>query len=93
MTHPVGQKNPNPWALCDIHGNVWEWVQDTWHNNYNGAPEKGESWEGGESNNFRVFRGGAFYDLSGQCWSSNRNRFHQSSFRNPRVGFRLAKSC
>ena len=44
-------------GMCDFC-NVWEWVQDTWHINYNGAPEKGESWEGGENNNFRVFRGG-----------------------------------
>jgi formylglycine-generating enzyme required for sulfatase activity len=42
-THETGQKEPNPWGLYDIHGNVWEWVQDWWHDNYNGAPTDGRS--------------------------------------------------
>lgn len=60
--HPVGQKKPNPWGLYDMHGNVWEWVQDRYHSSYDGAPTDGSAWEDGSSS-LRVLRGG--------CWSSS----------------------
>jgi formylglycine-generating enzyme required for sulfatase activity len=43
-TAPVGSFPPNPFGLYDTAGNVWEWVQDCWHKNYNGAPADGSVW-------------------------------------------------
>lgn len=43
--HPVGTRQPNSWGLHDMHGSVLEWVQDCWHEDYNGAPTDGSAWE------------------------------------------------
>ena len=45
QTAPVGSFQPNPFDLYDTAGNVWEWVQDCWHENYEGAPKDGTAWE------------------------------------------------
>ena len=59
-THPVGQKAPNGWGLHDMLGNVWEWVEDCWHNGYGGAPTDGTAWTTGGDCNRRVLRGGSW---------------------------------
>jgi formylglycine-generating enzyme required for sulfatase activity len=67
-THPVGQKDPNSWGLHDMHGNVWDWVQDSWHSDYNGAPDDGSAWESGDGPS-RVLRGGSRDSGAGNCRS------------------------
>jgi formylglycine-generating enzyme required for sulfatase activity len=59
-THPVGELKPNAWGLHDVHGNVWEWCQDSWHGNYQGAPVDGSAWQEAESGAYRVLRGGSW---------------------------------
>ncbi len=59
-THPVGQKRPNRWGFYDMYGNVNEWVQDRWHDNYNDAPSDGSAWESGKSPR-RMLRGGSWF--------------------------------
>ena len=60
-THPVARKKPNPWGLYDMHGNVWEWVQDVWHAGIEDAPTDGSAWlESTERHNHGVTRGGSF---------------------------------
>ena len=57
-TQRVAQKRPNAFGLFDMHGNVWEWVQDCWHGDYSGAPTDGSAWTTGCSSSSRVLRGG-----------------------------------
>lgn len=70
-THPAGQKKPNAWGLYDMHGNVWEWTQDTWHSGYEGAPQDGSAWEDGNTT-LRVGRGGSWMDGPNICQSAFR---------------------
>ena len=59
-TVPAGSFPPNDFGLHDIHGNVWEWVEDCWNGSYDGAPRDGSAW-GSVQCGRRVVRGGAWY--------------------------------
>ena len=61
QTIPVGSFPPNAFGLYDMHGNVWEWCQDAWHESYDGAPQGGSAWES-EAVDSRMLRGGSWYD-------------------------------
>jgi formylglycine-generating enzyme required for sulfatase activity len=60
-TTAVGAYPPNPWGLCDTHGNVQEWVEDCWNKSYGGAPKDGSAWTTGDCSH-RVLRGGSWDD-------------------------------
>jgi formylglycine-generating enzyme required for sulfatase activity len=78
--------------LHDTSGNVWEWVQDCWHETYDVAPEDASPWleSGGGDCGRRVLRGGSWFYRPGYVRSANRNRF-APDVRDDDVGFRLAQ--
>ncbi len=90
-THPVGEKNPNNWHLRDMHGNVWEWVEDDWHDNYDGAPKDGSDWTNTPRGAYRVICGGSWIRDAHVCRSANRLSNRPGS-RFSGVGFRLSRS-
>ncbi|TXI28776.1 MAG: TIR domain-containing protein [Nitrosomonas oligotropha] len=91
-TLPVGSFASNAFGLYDMHGNVWEWMQDCWHENYRGAPVDGSAWLGVNSGNCsrRVVRGGSWDCDPQSLWSASRNGYFSveaSDF----LGFRIAR--
>ncbi|MFM7876152.1 MAG: SUMF1/EgtB/PvdO family nonheme iron enzyme [Microcystis panniformis] len=73
QTTPVGQFPPNAFGLYDMHGNVWEWCADTWHDNYDGAPTDGSAWIENGDDNRSPLRGGSWGNHPSFCRSAYRN--------------------
>jgi formylglycine-generating enzyme required for sulfatase activity len=86
---PVGSYTPNDFGLFDMHGNVWEWVQDCYHDSYDGAPTTNKAWESGECAK-RVLRGGSWDNIPYFLRSAFRLR-NSASFRYSSFGFRLVQ--
>ena len=87
QTHPVGTKLPNPFGLYDMHGNVWEWVEDHYHDSYQGAPTDGSAWRTDREDSSRVLRGGSWHYI-GSYRSADRINYHPD-FRINDYGFRV----
>jgi len=89
-SHPVGEKLPNPFDLYDMHGNVWEWTEDCWNENYIGAPADGRAWTAGDCSR-RVVRGGSWFGLPQFLPSAYRLRY-SAALRFNLFGFRVART-
>jgi formylglycine-generating enzyme required for sulfatase activity len=87
QTSPVGSFQPNPFGLYDTAGNVWEWVEDCWHENYNGAPTDGSAWLAANDGR-RVIRGGAWNYRPDYLRASYRSNTINGGFN---IGVRLAQ--
>jgi len=89
-TAPVGRYNANGFGLHDMHGNVWEWVEDCYKDSYSGAPADGSAFVN-QSCSYRVLRGGSWDIYPQNLRSANRSRF-TPSLRGYVLGFRVART-
>ena len=89
-TSPVGSFPANAFSLHDMHGNVWEWVEDCWNDAYNGAPNGGSAWLQGDCAR-RVMRGSSWFNWTRQLRSAH--RFGNSAVVRTNVyGFRVVRT-
>jgi formylglycine-generating enzyme required for sulfatase activity len=91
-SHPVGEKEPNAFGLHDMHGNVWEWVEDDWHVDYKGAPADGSAWVDDPRGGVQMVRGGSWGSRAGRCRSACRDGFIPEIRFDLNVGFRVVAS-
>lgn len=87
-TNEVMKLSPNAFGLYDMHGNVYEWCADYWHDNYENAPTDGSVWTDGGFETHRVLRGGSWANNPGSCRSASRLGYYPA----PQVaiiGFRV----
>ena len=84
----VGQFPANAFGLYDMHGNVWEWCQDTWHGSYKGAPKDGSAWIK-DTNRSQVLRGGSWSNYPENCRSAFRDFSVTHDYNNFLIGFRV----
>lgn len=91
MTTPVGTYPANAFGLHDLCGNVWEWVQDCWHDSYQGAPVNAQAWEEAGNHHERVLRGGSWNDRPRYLRAAYRVKDYPSG-RQIFRGFRVARS-
>ena len=93
MTLPVDSFDPNPWGLYQVHGNVYEWVDDCWHSNYVGAPDDGSAWTTPDCAR-HVLRGGSWHFPSWHVRAASRGAvaFAVSTMVLPPAGLRVART-
>ncbi|MEM9007979.1 MAG: SUMF1/EgtB/PvdO family nonheme iron enzyme [Cyanobacteria bacterium P01_F01_bin.86] len=88
QTTEVGSFPANAFGLYDMHGNVWEWCLDHWHDSYEGAPTDGRPWLSSDENAPRLLRGGSWVNHPGDCRAANRIRLARVN-RSINIGFRV----
>lgn len=90
QTVPVGTFPPNAFGVYEMHGNVWEWCADNWHNSYKNAPIDGSIWLTSDKY-VKLLRGGSWYDNPGNCRSAFRDRYARD-VPGSDLGFRVVSS-
>gem|GEM_PF-4323433 len=90
QTAPVGSLKPNAMNLYDMHGNVWEWVEDCWNGNYQNAPSDGSAWTKGDCS-LRVVRGGSWATDVNGARSADRG-WNRPNAGSRSIGFRVART-
>jgi formylglycine-generating enzyme required for sulfatase activity len=91
QTAPVASFPPNRWGVYDTSGNVWEWVEDCWHEDYQGAPNDGRAWREKDSHPLcsgRPIRGGSWGDVAANARSAERTGTRVVN-RDSYLGFRV----
>ncbi len=89
--HPVGEKRPNAFGLYDMHGNVFQWVEDCLHGNYSGAPEHGSAWIANGDCSRHIVRGGS-WDNAAQTLRSAYRYALGTDVRYVNLGFRVGRT-